>query len=80
MKPGDLVRAYVRGEPIIFQEILKEKEEKGMSGRYRHQGGPVIFVLSDDTGKLPASVYCNHFLNKRGNLSLLGGICTMHSI
>ena len=47
-----------------------------MSGLYQVQGDPIRNGLFPDTGKPPISVFCAHFSDKPGTISLLGGVFT----
>ena len=59
---------------------MKEEEGNCLSGGYRNQVDPVRNGLFPDTGNTSASVFCTHFLDKPGNLYLLGGVCTNYSL
>ena len=63
--------------PLESREAVRRRKE----GVYQEDTGvkDIHFRngLSPDTGKPPASVFCAHFLDKTGNLSLLGGVFTM---
>ena len=72
---GDWGQAQVRGEPIRGKGIRKEEEWRGISGGYRRQWYPIRNGLFTDTSKPPASVFCAHFLDNPGTLSLLGSTC-----
>ena len=70
----------VRGEPIRGKVGSKEEEGRCMSVGYHSQGYPIRNWLFPDTGKPPASVYCTHFLEKPGTLSLSSGVFTTPSL
>ena len=62
-------------DPIIVQIRRNEEEVMGLSGKYLRQGYPILNVFPD-TGKPPASVFCDHLFDNPGNLSSSGGVCT----
>ena len=73
---GDRGQAHIRGEPIRVQVRRNEKEGRGLSVGYQSQGDTIRNGLFPDTGKPPASVFCDRFLDKPETLFLSGGVCT----
>ena len=76
---GGIEVRLLSGESLLEarcrEEVRRRKEgvfqeDNGVKGIHFLNG------LFPDTGKPPASVFCYRLLDKPGNLSSLGGVCT----